>query len=145
MTTRCAPRRPKRSATAALSCPIRPIPVTPTCRATSCSATWRWLTRPCTRCLSLDTIMAGLACGEVSLLAWTIVQPGIDHFMSLPDAATMEAMRLLADAPAGDAPVVAGDSGAVGLAGLWGVLGDPDLARHLSLGPASRALVFNYE
>ncbi|HEX9463222.1 MAG TPA: diaminopropionate ammonia-lyase [Alphaproteobacteria bacterium] len=94
---------------------------------------------------ALDTIMAGLACGEVSLLAWTIVQPGIDHFMSLPDAATMEAMRLLADAPAGDAPVVAGDSGAVGLAGLWGVLGDPDLARHLSLGPDSRALVFNSE
>lgn len=94
---------------------------------------------------TLDTVMAGLACGEVSLLAWPVVRTAIDHFMSLPDTASFAAMRLLADPCAGDPPIVAGDSGAVGLAGLWGALGNPEIAARLALTPESRVVVFNSE
>ena len=58
----------------------------------------------------LDTIMAGLACGEPSPLAWRILGPGADAFMTIPDAAASEAMRNLADLS-----VVGGESGVAGL------------------------------
>lgn len=56
---------------------------------------------------SLDTIMAGLACGEVSLLAWSILDAGADGFFSITDASAAETMRLLADGRYGDHPIVA--------------------------------------
>src|ERR687897_606639 len=65
---------------------------------------------------ALDTIMAGLACGEVSVLAWPILQPGTDCFMTIEDAAAAECMRLLADGAHGDAPLVSGESAVAGLA-----------------------------
>src|SRR5262249_56306265 len=42
---------------------------------------------------ALDTIMAGLACGEVSPLAWQILQIGADPFMTLDDSAAGDCMR----------------------------------------------------
>jgi diaminopropionate ammonia-lyase len=60
--------------------------------------------------------MAGLACGEVSLIAWQVLETGADAFMTIPDAAAVAAMRALA---AGTPPVVAGESGVGGLAGPW--------------------------
>ncbi len=59
---------------------------------------------------SLDTIMAGLACGEVSLLAWEVLKQGCDAFMVISDDSAAEAMRILADAPFKDEPIVAGES-----------------------------------
>lgn len=44
---------------------------------------------------ALDTIMAGLACGEPSLLAWDILDAGADAFLSIPDERALEAMRTL--------------------------------------------------
>ncbi len=44
----------------------------------------------------LETLMAGLACGEVSSLAWTILQNGADDFMTLSEEAIPQAMRMLA-------------------------------------------------
>ena len=58
---------------------------------------------------ALDTIMAGLACGEVSLLAWKILQPGADAFMTVTDDAAAQMMRLLAKSPYGDGAIVAGN------------------------------------
>ena len=46
---------------------------------------------------ALDTIMAGLACGEVSILAWRILEQGTDAFMTIGDDAAADCMRLLAD------------------------------------------------
>ncbi|WCS25702.1 diaminopropionate ammonia-lyase [Methylobacterium sp. NMS14P] len=64
---------------------------------------------------ALDTIMAGLACGEVSLLAWSVLDQGADGFFTITDEAAAETMRLLANGEMGDAPVVAGESAVAGL------------------------------
>ncbi|WP_181705532.1 diaminopropionate ammonia-lyase [Chthonobacter rhizosphaerae] len=93
----------------------------------------------------LDTMMAGLACGEVSELAWEILATGADAVVRLPDAAAIAAMRLLADAPFGDRPVVAGESAVAGLAALAASLKDPAAAAALGLGPTARVLVFGTE
>ena len=62
--------------------------------------------------------MAGLACGEASLLAWRILETGAHFFVTIPDAAAVETMRLLARGCGGDRPIVGGESGVAGLAGL---------------------------
>jgi diaminopropionate ammonia-lyase len=93
----------------------------------------------------LDTIMAGLACGEPSLLAWKILQPGADAFMTVTDGAAMESMRLLADGAHGDPPLVAGESAVAGLAGLLLAAEDPDARARLGLSPESVVLLFGTE
>ena len=45
----------------------------------------------------LDTVMAGLACGEVSLLAWSILESYVPHFMTIKDDSISKTMQLLAD------------------------------------------------
>lgn len=91
---------------------------------------------------SLDTIMAGLACGEVSALAWELLAEGGDDFMTIPDAAAIGAMRLLAERrPA----VVAGESAVAGLAALRLAAGNDDARAALGLGPNSRILLFGSE
>ncbi|MFC7737350.1 diaminopropionate ammonia-lyase [Roseomonas sp. GCM10028921] len=90
----------------------------------------------------LDTIMAGLACGEPSLLAWGELERAAFAFMAIPDSAAIAAMRLLARrAP----PIEAGESGAAGLAGLALAARDGAAREALGLGPESRALVFSTE
>jgi hypothetical protein len=54
-------------------------------------------------------------------------------------------MRMLAGGIDGDFTVVAGASGAAGVAGVLVALGNTDLAQGLSLGAASRVLVINTE
>jgi diaminopropionate ammonia-lyase len=60
-----------------------------------------------------DSIMAGLNCGRVSRIAWPIISRGIDAFLAIPDERAREAMRALARVG-----IVAGETGAAGLAGL---------------------------
>jgi diaminopropionate ammonia-lyase len=60
-----------------------------------------------------DSIMAGLNCGEVSRVAWPLVERGVDLFVAIPDRAAEAAMRELAALG-----VVAGETGAASLAGL---------------------------
>lgn len=94
---------------------------------------------------SVDSVMAGLACGETSPLAWRFLQPAVDHFMTVSDAQAEEAMRVLARADAGDMPVLAGESGAAGLAGLLALTRDAALKQQAGLSPASRVLLINTE
>jgi len=94
---------------------------------------------------ALDTIMAGLACGEVSLLAWTILDAGADAFSTITDAAAADCMRLLAVPAEGDPPIVAGESAVAGLAGALIAWRDPDAAAALGLDGDSRLLVFGSE
>ena len=57
----------------------------------------------------LDTLMAGLACGEPSLLAWQELDRAAAAFMAIPDEAAVACMRLLAEQG-----IVAGESGVAG-------------------------------
>lgn len=94
---------------------------------------------------NLDTIMAGLACGEVSLLAWQILKDGTDAFMAIEDEAAAEAMRLLASPQGADEPVVAGESAVAGLAGFLQASMHEDLRRSLSIDEKSIVLFFGSE
>lgn len=92
----------------------------------------------------LDTIMAGLACGEPSLLAWQILDPGVGAFMTVADEAAEEAMRLLARGEAG-ARLVSGELGAAGLAGLLCLAARDDWRRAIGLDGRSRVLLIGSE
>ncbi|MFQ3622935.1 MAG: pyridoxal-phosphate dependent enzyme, partial [Acetobacteraceae bacterium] len=92
-----------------------------------------------------DTVMAGLACAEPSLLAFDELTLRADAFMAVPDEAVAPAMRLLAQGVGGDPPVVAGESAVAGLIGLALALAEPDAARALGLGADSRVLLFGTE
>ncbi len=93
----------------------------------------------------LDSLMGGLACGEVSRPAWAILKTAVDAAMKLPDEAAAETMRVLAEGRYGDAPLVAGESGVAGLAGLLAVAADSPLRKRLGLDAHSRVLVFGTE
>ena len=94
---------------------------------------------------SVDSVMAGLACGETSPLAWKILERCVDHFMTITDDDAVAAMRSLAKGTDRDAPLVVGESGAAGFAGLSVLMRNPALARQVSLGPESHVLVINTE
>jgi diaminopropionate ammonia-lyase len=101
--------------------------------------------RPVVLTGDLDTVMAGLSCGEVSALAWPVLAAGAEDFMTIGDDRALDTVRFLADGGGGDAPLVAGETGVAGLAGLRAVAGDPALRAALALGPASRVLVIGSE
>ncbi|MBA66069.1 MAG: diaminopropionate ammonia-lyase [Candidatus Marinimicrobia bacterium] len=65
-----------------------------------------------------STIMAGLNCGTVSLIAWDILKKYINQAISISDRYAEEAMRILARPFLSDQPIIAGESGASGLGGL---------------------------
>jgi diaminopropionate ammonia-lyase len=97
---------------------------------------------------SLDTVMAGLSCGAPSPVAWPTISTVVDAFVAIDDEQTEEAMRLLAHSEPPDCVVVAGESGACGLASLIAVLRNEDLKPvrdSARLGPGSRILVVNTE
>jgi diaminopropionate ammonia-lyase len=89
---------------------------------------------------NLDTVMAGLACGEPSLLAWQELGRAAAAFMAIPDEAAIACMRLLAGRG-----IVAGESGVAGLAGCLLAAADPAARAALGLGPGSRVLAFSTE
>lgn len=93
----------------------------------------------------LDTIMACLAAGEVSQLAWEILRCGADAFLTIPDSMAVQAMRLLAQGVAGEAPIVAGESGVAGLGGFLVAMEQPAIRDELRLGQDSRVLLFGTE
>ncbi len=62
---------------------------------------------------NLDTIMAGLACGEPCPIGWEILRDCADDFFSVPDSVAADGMRILASPVAGDPAIVSGESGAV--------------------------------
>ncbi len=79
----------------------------------------------------LDTIMAGLACGEVSSVAWTILRRAASDVLAIPDSAAISAMQALAEGIGGDNPIVGGESGVGGLAGLIAASSDPPRRQQL--------------
>lgn len=96
----------------------------------------------------LQTIMAGLACGEPSPIAWGVLWDCVDAFLACPDYVAAKGMRVYATPLAGDPFVVSGESGAVTLGALMIVAEYPqfaDLKGYLGLGPDSQVLLINSE
>jgi diaminopropionate ammonia-lyase len=88
----------------------------------------------------LDTIMAGLACGEPSILAWQELDRAAAAFMAIPDEAAVATLRLLAAQG-----IVAGESGVAGLAACLLAAADPAARATLGIDAGSRVLVFSTE
>lgn len=93
----------------------------------------------------LDTLMAGLACGEISALAWEILRDHGDAAMAVTDDAAIDMMRRVARPGAGDPPIVAGESAVAGLSGLAAAMQSDRMRDVLHLGADSRILVFGTE
>lgn len=90
---------------------------------------------------AMDSLMAGLCCGEPCTLSWEILKHA-DAFVSCGDGYTIRGMRLLGK-PLGDDPkVVSGESGAVTSGVAAAILTEPEL-RPLghALGMDERSIV----
>jgi diaminopropionate ammonia-lyase len=94
---------------------------------------------------SVDSVMAGLACGKASPLAWRFLESGADFFMTVEDEDAVQAMQVLAQGSTTDPPIVSGESGAAGLAGLVRLMQDPDLSHQAGLNRGSSVLLINTE
>lgn len=91
------------------------------------------------------TMMAMLECFEPSGIAWEILAPLAAGFITVPEQAAIDAMRVLALPRPGDPAIVSGESGCAGLAGLLACLGNETARNALDLGPCSRIVMFNSE
>ena len=93
----------------------------------------------------IDTLMAGLACGEVSHLAWEILEKGTDAFCVISDEAAVAAMRLLAYPQGHDPVIVAGESAVAGVAAAIAASQSDAARKTLGLTAGSRILFFGSE
>ena len=89
------------------------------------------------------SIMAGLNCGTLSLVAWPLLASTFDLCITVDDERAREAMLLLAHAG-----IESGESGGAGLAGLLALCSAPELAeprRRFGIGASANVLVFSTE
>lgn len=97
---------------------------------------------------ALDSIMAGLCCGEPCSLGWRQLAAYADNFVAMPDRAASLGMRVLGRPMGSDAAVVAGESGAAGFGLAMAALWEQDLAelkRSLQLDAKSVILCISTE
>jgi len=97
---------------------------------------------------ALNTIMAGLACGEANPFAWEILRDFSQGFISCSDGVAVRGMQLLAHPISGDSPIVSGESGALGPGLVHCLMMDPkfsDLKEKMRLNRESSVLCFSTE
>lgn len=96
----------------------------------------------------LQTIMAGLACGEPNTISWEILKNWTSCFISAPDWVAAKGMRVLGAPVKGDKQVISGESGAATLGALQSIMTMDiyaDLRKQLKLDENSRVLLFSTE
>ena len=96
----------------------------------------------------MNSMMAGLCCGEPCTLGWEILRDRVCGFISCDDETSALGMRLLGKPGGGDPLIVSGESGAVPLGAAARLLLEPDLAAFreaLGLDARSRILVISTE
>ena len=93
----------------------------------------------------LETVMAGLACGEVSPVAWDILKTGINCYATIADKFALEGMKVFAHPTGNDPKIVSGETGSTGLGLLLAAQGHAALRTTLGLGPDSRVLLIGSE
>ncbi|WP_083838561.1 MULTISPECIES: diaminopropionate ammonia-lyase [Desulfitobacterium] len=96
----------------------------------------------------MNTIMAGLACGEPCSIAWEVLKNYADHFISCPDYVAAKGMRILGNPIQGDERVISGESGAAPFGCVAEIMTNPmykELKDQLQLNENSRVLFFSTE
>jgi diaminopropionate ammonia-lyase len=86
-----------------------------------------------------------LECYEPSLVAWRILTRVADAFMTVDESDAVDVMKRLACPAPGDPPIIAGESGGVGLAGLIRVARNRDMRATIGLDRSSRIFIVNTE
>ena len=96
----------------------------------------------------MQTIMAGLACGEPNTISWDILKNHVKVFIAAPDWVAANGMRMLAAPVKGDAPITSGESGAApfgALAAMMTMDEYKDLRTDIGLDENSKVLLFSTE
>lgn len=96
----------------------------------------------------MDSIMAGLACGEPCPIGWEMMKDHADYFLSVPDWVTAKGMRVLGNPLEDDRRVISGESGAVTTGVLVQIMSDKrleNIRKELKLNEESIVLCFSTE
>lgn len=92
-----------------------------------------------------NTFMAGLACGEISPLAWDILKEGADAALAIDDGYARLGMRALAEPLGSDQTIVGGECSGGALGALLALEAHPDLAAQIGMGAQSNVLIIGTE
>jgi diaminopropionate ammonia-lyase len=96
----------------------------------------------------LDTVMAGLACGEPSKKAWEILKEDADAFIACSDYVAIKAMRILGNPLKGDDCIISGESGSVTTGLVYELLRNStfeELSKEIGLRSDSKVLIISTE
>lgn len=96
----------------------------------------------------METIMAGLACGEPNTISWDILKNHVKVFVAAPDWVAVKGMRMLAAPLKGDPQVISGESGAAPFGALSSIMIMEDyreLKEAVGLDENSSVLLFSTE
>lgn len=96
----------------------------------------------------MDTIMAGLACGEPNKIGYDVLINYSDNFVSCPDYVTAKGMRVMGNPIKNDKKIISGESGAVTLGLVTEIMSNKNLEwlkKELKLDENSRILCFSTE
>ncbi|MEE2773317.1 MAG: diaminopropionate ammonia-lyase [Pseudomonadota bacterium] len=92
-----------------------------------------------------ETVMAGLSCGEVSVIAWDILYETITHCISVNDDAIGPLMKLFANGGANGESIEAGECSTAGLAALLSCYTRPKIAAEMALDSESVVFIIGTE
>ena len=93
----------------------------------------------------MPTMMAGLACGEPSPIAWDILKELTAAWLRCEDAVAARGMRMLARPLSGDAAIISGESGASTMGALAELAEDAQARAALGLDARARVLLISTE
>ncbi len=96
----------------------------------------------------MDSIMAGLCCGEPCTIGWRILHGSADAFISCPDYVAADGMRVLGNPLNQDERIISGESGAVTTGIVYELMTDPeyeDIKHKIGLDKNSRVLCISTE
>jgi diaminopropionate ammonia-lyase len=95
-----------------------------------------------------NTIMAGLACGEPSSIAWNILRDHSHSFFACSDSISEKGMRILGNPIYSDKSIVSGESGAVTLGLIYSLLKNNkynNIVDELNINQKSKFLLISTE
>lgn len=99
---------------------------------------------------SLNSIMAGLACGEVNPVTWDILRDTGNFYISVDDRIAATGMRVLGNPLKGDQAIISGESGALNIGLLYYLMTSEESVvqqykKQIGLTEKSEILIFSTE
>ena len=92
-----------------------------------------------------ETLMGGMSCGDVSTVAWKILQNSINYCLTISDEAISSVVALLAESRLSDQKIVAGECSTPGITALIGAFKNNNYLNKLELNSNSKVLIFGCE